>query len=324
MPSTITDRLNLEVMLHNTVDNIVAHDETSSIGFWSRMQPQDLGYGNYDNASLERLTSKEYGELFNPEDDFDEAADAVLRANVREMRKLPGAQQFHIMEPQLKPAETAATSSSSVGEGSARPAPVALPSSSRPPPPVTHQMYAPASVVRAIAPPAPVALPSSSRRTPPVTHQPYAHRSVGQARRRSHRGLPHRCSTHPLLPDIVAHWNLAATRPPSVQNAVMTEKSTPQVIEVDDRKQGQDASAVKSTTKTVEVVAGDTGTLKIKLPAPRGVVQKPITLADYKEPKQKATKTKQVMKQKSKAPGAAKDSGDAQTRRTSKRLNPEN
>ncbi|KAK7034829.1 hypothetical protein R3P38DRAFT_2771898 [Favolaschia claudopus] len=116
MPSTITNPLNLEVMLYNTVDNIVAHDEVNfnyndfasanhisleDFVDWilvpyaaTRLIMEDLGYDNYDNASLERLTSKEYGELFNPEDDFDEAADAVLRANAREMRKLPGAQQF--------------------------------------------------------------------------------------------------------------------------------------------------------------------------------------------------------------------------------------
>ncbi|KAK6984359.1 hypothetical protein R3P38DRAFT_2806555 [Favolaschia claudopus] len=383
--STITDPLNLEVMLYNTVDNIVAHDEVNfnyndfasanhisleDFVDWilvpyaaTRLIMEDLGYDNYDNASLERLTStEEYGELFNPEDDFDEAADAVLRANARETRKLPGAQQFHIMEPQLKPAEPTATSSSSAGEGNARPAPVALPSSSRRSPPVTHQMYAPASVVRAIAPPAPKASQSSSRDTLVDTRQPsptprrwkrltfccfpwlgpksppssaFGDRfvpsssalnngrymfpttasSFGGPSTSSHR-YPHSSVTPgktyadvlmgpkpatapmktepsglttPLLNTSAPPKHrraLAATRPPSVQNAVMTEKSTPQVIEVDDRKQGQDASAVKSTTKTVEVVAGDTGTLKIKLPAPRGVVQKPITLADYKEPVQ--------------------------------------
>ncbi|KAK7059533.1 hypothetical protein R3P38DRAFT_3167957 [Favolaschia claudopus] len=297
MPSTITDRLNLEVMLYNTVDNIVAHDETSSIGFWSRMQPQDLGYGNYDNASLERLTSKEYGELFNPKDDFDEAADAVLRANVREMRKLPGAQQFHIMEPQLKPAETAATSSSSVGEGSARPAPVALPSSSRPPPPVTHQMYAPASVVRAIAPPAPVALPSSSRRTPPAKREDGA------------IGAYHTAAQH-------IRSSQTSSRIGSYETSVCAKRGDDGKIHAaSDRGQRSQARTRRLCGQI------DDKNSRARL---RGVVQKPITLADYKEPKQKATKTKQVMKQKSKAPGAAKDSGDAQTRRTSKRLNPEN
>ncbi|KAK6987863.1 hypothetical protein R3P38DRAFT_2805322 [Favolaschia claudopus] len=66
----------------------------------------------------------------------------------------------------------------------------------------------------------------------------------------------------------------------------MTEKSTPQVIEVD-----EDASVAKSTTKPVEVVAGGTaklkvgvaGGFKIKLPPPKAVVQMPITLADYEE-----------------------------------------
>ncbi|KAK7063491.1 hypothetical protein R3P38DRAFT_2492748, partial [Favolaschia claudopus] len=110
--STITDRMNLEVMLYNTVDNIVAHDEVNfnyndfasanhislqDFVDWilvpyaaTRLIMQDLGYDNYDNASFERLSSKEYGELFNPEDDFDEAADDVLRTNAREMRKLAG------------------------------------------------------------------------------------------------------------------------------------------------------------------------------------------------------------------------------------------
>ncbi|KAK7034881.1 hypothetical protein R3P38DRAFT_2771944 [Favolaschia claudopus] len=449
--STITDRLNLEVMLYNTVDNIVAHDEVNfnyndfasanhisleDFVDWvlvpyaaTRLIMEDFGYDNYDNASLERLTSKEYGELFNPEDDFDEAADAVLRANAREMRKLPGAQQFHIVEPQLKPAEPAATSSSSVGEGSARPAPVALPSSSRRTPPITHQTYAPASVGQTIAPPAPNATQSGSRDTPPITHQTYAPASVGQtiappapnASQSSSRdalldtrqlhvgGSGSRFAASPWLgpksppssafgdrfvpsssalnnrrymfPTTASHFGgpstsshryphssvtqgktskpatapvktepsglttpllhtsappkhrraLAATRPPSVQNAVMTEKSTPQVIEVD-----EDASVAKSTTKPVEVVAGGTaelnvgvaGGFKIRLPRPKAVVQMPITLADYEEPKNKAPKSKQVpgvgQKKQRKAPQAEKDSGDAQTRRTSKRLNPQN
>ncbi|KAK6988355.1 hypothetical protein R3P38DRAFT_3228922 [Favolaschia claudopus] len=413
--STIADRMNLEVMLYRTVDSIVANDEVNfdyndfasanhislqDFVDWilvpyaaTRLIMQDLRYDDYDNASLERFSSKEYGELFNPEDDFDEAADDVLRTNAREMTKLPGAEQFHILHPRLKPAEPAATSSSSVGEGSARPAPVALPSSSRRTPPITHQTYAPASVGQTIAPPAPNASQSSSRDTLLDTRQPHVGGSgsrfaaspwlgskpppssafgdgfvpsssalnngrymfpttaspFGGPSTSSHR-YPHSSVTPgktyvdvlmgpkpvtapvkmepsglttPLL-NISApprhRRALAATRPPSVQNAVMTEKSTPQVIEVD-----EDASVAKSTTKPVAVVAGGTATLKIKLPPPKGVVQKPITLADYEEPvqpKQKATKTKQVTKQKSKAPGAAKDSGDAKTRRTSKRLNP--
>ncbi|KAK7057091.1 hypothetical protein R3P38DRAFT_3252273 [Favolaschia claudopus] len=95
-------------------------------------------------------------------------------------------------------------------------------------------------------------------------------------------------------------------------------------------------SVAKSTTKPVEVVAGGTaklkvgvaGGFKIKLPPPKAVVQMPITLADYEEPKNKAPKSKQVpgvgQKKQRKAPQAEKDSGDAQTRRTSKRLNPQN
>ncbi|KAK7015223.1 hypothetical protein R3P38DRAFT_2786753 [Favolaschia claudopus] len=185
--STVADHMNLEVMLYKTMDSIVLHDEDhfdygdfTSANHMSlqdfvdyvlvpyaatRLIMEDLSYDSYDNASLERFNSKEYGELFNPEDDFDEAADAVLRTNAREMKRLPGAQQFQILHPRLKSAEPAATSSSSVGEGSARSAPVALPSSSRRTPPVTHQTYAPASVGQTIAPPAPNASQSSSRDT---------------------------------------------------------------------------------------------------------------------------------------------------------------
>ncbi|KAK6974249.1 hypothetical protein R3P38DRAFT_2812165 [Favolaschia claudopus] len=310
MPSTITNPLNLEVMLYNTVDNIVAHDEVNfnyndfasanhisleDFVDWilvpyaaTRLIMEDLGYDNYDNASLERLTSKEYGKLFNPEDDFDEAADAVLRANAR--------------------------------EGSARPAPVALPSSSRRTPPVTHQMYAPASVRSRLPLPKPRnrahATPWLTRANPrqphvggsgsrfaaspwlgpksppssafgdrfvpsssalnngryifPTTASPFGGPSTSSHRYPHSAPSPMKTEpsglTTPLLNTSAPprhRRELAATRPPSVQNAVKTEKSTPQVIEVDDRKQGQDASAVKSTTKTVEIVAGDTGTLKI-------------------------------------------------------------
>ncbi|KAK6984733.1 hypothetical protein R3P38DRAFT_2806335 [Favolaschia claudopus] len=310
MPSTITNPLNLEVMLYNTVDNIVAHDEVNfnyndfasanhisleDFVDWilvpyaaTRLIMEDLGYDNYDNASLERLTSKEYGKLFNPEDDFDEAADAVLRANAR--------------------------------EGSARPAPVALPSSSRRTPPVTHQMYAPASVRSRLPLPKPRnrahATPWLTRANPrqphvggsgsrfaaspwlgpksppssafgdrfvpsssalnngryifPTTASPFGGPSTSSHRYPHSAPSPMKTEpsglTTPLLNTSAPPRHrraLAATRPPSVQNTVKTEKSTPQVIEVDDRKQGQDASAVKSTTKTVEVVAGDTGTLKI-------------------------------------------------------------
>ncbi|KAK7029271.1 hypothetical protein R3P38DRAFT_3189601 [Favolaschia claudopus] len=415
--STVADHMNLEVMLYKTMDSIVLHDEDhfdygnfTSANHMSlqdfvdyvlvpysatRLIMEDLSYDSYDNASMERFNSKEYGELFNPEDDFDEAADAVLRTNVREMKRLPGAQQFQILHPRLKSAEPAATSSS---------APVALPSSSRRTPPVTHQTYAPASVGQTIAPPAPNASQSSSRdplldtrqlhvggsgsrfaaspwlgpKSPPssafgdrfvpssstlnnrrymfpTTASPfggpstsshrYPHSSVTQGKTYVDVLMGPKPATAPVktepsgLTTPLLHTSappkhrraLAATRPPSVQNAVMTEKSTPQVIEVDG-----DASVAKSTTKPVEVVAGGTaelmvgvaGGFKIRLPPPKAVVQMPITLADYEEPKNKPPKSKQVpgigQKRQRKAPQAEKDSGDAQTRRTSKRLNPQN